>query len=40
MAAKEPWERAIVPSLLSRAGIWIGSIKKKKEICEEIQEMF
>ena len=40
MAAKELWERAIVPSLLSGAGTWIGSTKKMKEMCEKIQEMF
>ena len=40
MAAKELWERAIVPSLLSGAGTWIGSTKESEEMCEEMQETF
>ena len=40
MAAKEIWERAIVPSLLSGAGTWIESTVEAEEMCEELQELF
>ena len=40
MAAKQLWEGAIVPSLLSGAGTWVGIIAEAEEMCEEIQELF
>jgi hypothetical protein len=40
IAAKEIWERAIVPSLLSGAGTWIGTLEEAEEKCEELQELF
>ena len=40
MAAKHLWEGAIVPSLLSGAGTWVGITAKEEEMCEELQELF
>ena len=40
MAAKQLWEGAIVPSLLSGAGTWVGSTQECEEMCEELQELF
>ena len=40
MAAKQLWEGAIVPSLLSGAGTWVGSTQEAEEMCEELQELF
>ena len=38
MAAWELWERALVPSLLSAAGTWVGTIKEER--CDKIQDLF
>ena len=40
MTAKEIWERAIVPSLLSGAGTGMGITKESEEKCEELQLLF
>ena len=40
MAARELWERALILSLLSGAGTWIGDCKEAINICEDIQNFF
>ena len=40
MAARELWERALILSLLSGAGTWIGDCKEAIHICEDIQNFF
>ena len=40
MAAKYLWEGAIVPSLLSGAGTWVGITPRLEAMCEELQELF
>ena len=40
MAAKQLWEGAIVSSLLSGAGTWVGITTEEEEMCEELQELF
>ena len=40
MAAKQLWESAIVPSLLSGAGTWVGITQEAEEMCEQLQEMY
>ena len=40
MAAKYVWEGAIVPSLLSGAGTWVGCTAREEDRCEELQEYF
>ena len=40
MAARYLWEGAIVPSLLSGAGTWVGITVRQEEMCEDLQEMF
>ena len=42
MAAWELWERALIPSLLSGAGTWIGMGKSEKavDMCENLQNYF
>ena len=40
MAARELWERAMVPSLLSGAGTWVGITTKEEERCDKLQDMF
>merc|ERR1719319_260698 len=40
MAAKYLWEGAIVPSLLSGAGTWVGCTARQEEMCEQLQELF
>jgi len=40
MAAKHLWEGAIVPSLLSGAGTWVGITPRLEVMCEELQELF
>ena len=39
MAAWELWEKAIVPSLLSRAGTWVGATAEKVERCDKLQDL-
>ena len=40
MAARELWERAMVPSLLSGAGTWLGASTTEIEMCDKIQDIF
>merc|ERR1719509_344437 len=40
MAAKHLWEGAIVPSLLSGAGTWVGITPRLEAMCEELQELY
>ena len=40
MAARELWERYMVPSLLSGAGTWVGASTTEIEMCDKIQDMF
>ena len=40
MAARELWERALIPSLLSGAGTWIGDCQEAIDICDDLQNFF
>ena len=40
MCAWELWEKAMVPSLLSGAGTWVGATNEEYERCDRIQDMF
>ena len=40
MAAWELWEKAMVPSLLSGAGTWMGATEKEEEMCDKMQDLF
>ena len=40
MAAWELWEKALVPSLLSGAGPWVGDATKEANLCDNIQNFF
>ena len=40
MAAWELWEKALVPSLLSGAGTWIGEASRAINLCDNIQHFF
>jgi hypothetical protein len=40
MAAWELWERALLPSLLSGAGTWVGCTAKEEERCDKLQYLF
>ena len=40
MAAKQLWEQAIVPSLLSGAGTWVDITPDSEALCEDLQEEF
>ena len=37
MAARELWERALIPSLLSGAGTWMGDCKEAVDLCDSLQ---
>ena len=39
-AAWELWEKALVPSLLSGAGTWIGEIKETENYCNYLQNFY
>ena len=39
MAARELWEKALEPSLLSGAGTWLGECKEAVELCDQIQNL-
>ena len=39
-AAWELWERAMIPSLLSGAGTWLGDVKETVKLCNTIQEFY
>ena len=40
MAAKELWEKALLPSLLSGAGTWLGECKDATSLCDQLQNFF
>ena len=40
MAAWELWEKAMVPSLLSGAGTWVGATTTEIDMCDKLQELF
>ena len=40
IAAKQLWEGAIIPSLLSGAGTWIGATAEAEAMCDQLQELF
>ena len=40
MAAWELWEHALLPSLLSGAGTWLGEIQEAVDLCDSIQNFF
>ena len=40
MAAWELWEHALLPSLLSGAGTWLGEIQEAVDQCDAIQNFF
>ena len=39
-AAWELWEKALLPSLLSGAGTWIGECKEAIGLCDQLQNFF
>jgi hypothetical protein len=39
-AAWQLWERALIPSLLSGAGTWLGDIREAVKLCNSIQSFF
>ena len=40
MAVRELWEQALIPSLLSGAGTWMGECKEAVDLCDNIQNFF
>ena len=40
MAAWELWEHALLPSLLSGAGTWLGEIQEAVDLCDSLQNFF
>ena len=40
MAARDLWERALIPSLLSGAGTWAGECKDAISLCDQLQNFF
>ena len=39
-AAWDLWERALIPSLLSGAGTWLGDIREAVKLCDKIQDFY
>ena len=39
-AAWELWERALIPSLMSGAGTWLGDVKETVKLCNNIQGFY
>ena len=39
-AAWELWEKALLPSLLSGAGTWLGNIKETENLCNSLQNFY
>ena len=39
-AARHLWERALLPSLLSGAGTWIGECKEAIKLCDQLQNFY
>ena len=40
LSAWELWEKAMVPSLLSGAGTWVGTTMEEYERCDKVQDLF
>ena len=40
MSAWELWEKAMIPSLLSGAGTWLGATQDEYDKCDRLQDMF
>ena len=40
MPASELWEHALLPSLLSGAGTWLGDIEEAVELCDKTLNFF
>ena len=40
VAAWELWERALLPSLLSGAGTWLGNIDATIKLCNSVQNFY
>ena len=40
MAARELWEKSLIPSLLSGAGTWLGECKDAISLCDQLQNFF
>ena len=40
VSAWELWERALIPSLLSGAGTWLGDISEAVKVCNSIQNFY
>ena len=40
VAAWELWERALVPSLLSGAGTWLGDTREAEKLCNKLQAFY
>ena len=40
MAAHDLWERALIPSLLSGAGTWLGKSKEAIGLCDQLQNFY
>ena len=40
MSAWILWEKALVPSLISGAGSWLGDCTKAAELCDSIQQYY
>ena len=40
MAARELWERALLPSLLNGAATWFGDCQKTVNLCDDLQNFF
>ena len=40
MVAWELWYKALIPSLLSGAGTWLGNIEETAKVCDDVQNFF
>ena len=40
MSAWELWGKAMIPSLFSGAGTWVGATKEEYDRCDRLQDMF
>ena len=38
MAARELWERALISSLLSGSGTWMGDCKESVDLCDSLKK--
>ena len=39
-AARDLWERALIPSLLAGAGTWLGDIREAVDLCNKTQDFY